>query len=52
MKKDFNSLGTIEIAKLTTEEIVYYSKELRDEDFVLKEVSNCRKKLDSMGIKY
>lgn len=49
--KPFNTLGTIEIAKLTQEQIAMYSKEL-GESRVLQEVSECRKRLDGMGIDY
>ena len=48
----FGSLGTIEVAELTKEEIQYYIKETMDEEMVLKEISDCRKRLDSMGIEY
>lgn len=52
MKKQFGSLGTIEVAELTREDIVYYAKETGDEAMVLQEVADCRKRLDQMGIDY
>lgn len=52
MNKPFGSLETIQVAELTKEQISYYIKETGDENMVLKEVSDCRKRLESMGIEY
>lgn len=49
--KPFGSLGTIEVVELTREEIDAYSKTV-GEEVVLKEISECRKRLDDMGISY
>lgn len=50
--KPFETLGAIETAELTEEQTKAYIKEIGDEALVLREVSECRKRLDSMGVSY
>lgn len=47
--KPFSSLSTMEVAKLTQEQILGYSK-IVGEDHVLSEVFKCRAILRDMGI--
>lgn len=51
MNKTFGSLSTIEIAELTREDILAYS-EIVGEDRVLKEISDCQRRLKDLGIIY
>ena len=51
MNKSFGSLGTVEVAELSAEDIVFYTKSM-GEEYVLLEIRDCRKRLDDMGIKY
>ena len=48
----FGSLSTQEVARLTLEEINYYIKETGDENMILREIADCKKRLKSLGIDY
>jgi len=52
VKEAFGSLETIKVAQLTEGEIEQYVKEGINRDFILKEIADCKKRLDSMGIIY